>query len=116
MNTLGDVPELAELNEEMTLGEMAHLLRDLGKNESALAAIRAHGLDPDFVFRRLPGRLSKLAGIRRESGAAHGRKVVRHATQRHAQSALETAISGESAIIPNLVQMKVHLSQDSSPR
>lgn len=103
VNTLGDMPKLAQLNEDMALGEMAHLLRDLGKNESANAATRAHGLDPDFVFMRLPSKLSKLAGIRRQSGAVHGRKVVRHATQRHAQSALKTAISGKSAIIPDLV-------------
>ena len=78
--TLGCFPGLEFLRVGKALGDIARRLSRMRGDQSVEQRLLKEGIKPDFVFNTLPDKLRALAGLRRETGPAHGGVKVASAT------------------------------------
>jgi hypothetical protein len=100
---LGDCPGLGGLRKATTLGEKAHLLRNLTPTAKGWLSSRQY---LQYVSTALPRQLHELAQVRSSSGAAHGGPDERHATRADHNRVLLISLTGANAVIPSLVRLR----------
>ena len=97
-SALGSFPGLEGLAQG-TLGDRAKVLQRLDAKQ--MQRLRSFGVKVGFLSKELPGRMRELSRMR----IAHGEEIIRNATQKDGQKALDIV----KKVLPELVEIKFQL-------